>query len=178
MVGGLDVTATGYDVAVEPTALTIRAAAETAPTPTDLPTDLPTDGGLETARPPSDTASAATATATPGAEGEPGDDGQAGDEVLVTLGADPLESATWGTAEGGRSLAVDPTEWARHAGVAGLDATWAAVVAAQPDADTPGMRDQLECHALGAPDKATWNLEPWRPDVGLVEVALARCNPV
>jgi hypothetical protein len=39
------------------------------------------------------------------------------------------------------------------------------------------MRDQLACHALGAPDKATWNLEPWRPDVGLLLIMAAGCNP-
>ncbi len=39
------------------------------------------------------------------------------------------------------------------------------------------MHDQLTCHALGAPDKETWNLEPWRPDVGLLAVLAAACNP-
>jgi hypothetical protein len=34
------------------------------------------------------------------------------------------------------------------------------------------------CHAVGAPDKSTWNLEPWRPDVGLILTATAQCNPV
>ncbi|ROS76523.1 DUF2599 domain-containing protein [Cellulomonas sp. PhB143] len=97
--------------------------------------------------------------------------------ATVTLGADALVSATWGEAEGGRSLAVVPSDWARQAGAAGADAVWSAVVAAEPDADTPGMHDQLECHALGATDKASWNLEPWRPDVGFVDTALARCNP-
>ena len=31
--------------------------------------------------------------------------------------------------------------------------------------------------AIGAPDKATWNLEPWRPDVGLFAVLAGACNP-
>jgi hypothetical protein len=39
------------------------------------------------------------------------------------------------------------------------------------------MHDQLVCHGIGAPDKATWNLEPWRPDVGLLAVLAAGCNP-
>ncbi|MCB7135165.1 DUF2599 domain-containing protein [Cellulosimicrobium marinum] len=97
--------------------------------------------------------------------------------VTTTLGTDPLRSAEWGENEGGRSLAVDPTAWARSAGVAGRAVLWEALVAAEPEAGTPGMHDQLVCHALGAPDKATWNLEPWRPDVGLVAVVAARCNP-
>ncbi len=100
-----------------------------------------------------------------------------GGAVTTTLGTAALRNATGGDREGGLSLAVDPTAWARTAGVAGSDVLWAAVVTAEPDADLPGMRDQLVCHALGAPDKATWNLEPWRPDVGLVAVLAARCNP-
>ena len=51
------------------------------------------------------------------------------------------------------------------------------VVALAPDADTNGMNDQFLCHALGAADKATWNLEPWRPDVGEMATLAARCNP-
>ncbi|WP_414647956.1 DUF2599 domain-containing protein [Cellulomonas sp.] len=39
------------------------------------------------------------------------------------------------------------------------------------------MHDQFLCHALGAADKATWNLEPWRPDVGSMATLMARCNP-
>ncbi|WP_435738316.1 DUF2599 domain-containing protein [Cellulosimicrobium sp. PMB13] len=97
--------------------------------------------------------------------------------VTTTLGTDALRTTSWGEREGGRSLAVDPTGWARAGGTAAQDVLWAALVAAEPEADTPGMHDQLVCHALGAPDKATWNLEPWRPDVGLVAVVAARCNP-
>ena len=46
-----------------------------------------------------------------------------------------------------------------------------------PDMLSPTMRAQLECHQLGAPDKETWNLEPWRPDVSAVDMIAARCNP-
>ncbi|MBC7292192.1 MAG: DUF2599 domain-containing protein, partial [Actinotalea sp.] len=59
-------------------------------------------------------------------------------------------------------------------------AVWSALgrrTALGTDATGPGMRDQLECHALGAPDKESWNLEPWRPDVGLLATLAARCNP-
>ena len=40
------------------------------------------------------------------------------------------------------------------------------------------MYDQLACHAVGAPDKAAWNLVPWRPDVGTVAAFAAACNPL
>ncbi|WP_415297824.1 DUF2599 domain-containing protein [Cellulosimicrobium sp. SJTW-1] len=98
-------------------------------------------------------------------------------DVVVPLGTRAVRSTGWGEREGGRSLAVDPTAWARAAGQAGRELVWAQIVAAEPEADTPTMHDQLVCHAVGAPDKATWNLEPWRPDVGLLATMSARCNP-
>jgi hypothetical protein len=94
----------------------------------------------------------------------------------VDVGAHALEGAEWGQREGGRSLAVEPTAWARDAGQAGEVGTWTELVRAVPEADTQTMRDQLTCHVLGAPDKATWNLEPWRPDVGLLMTLAASCN--
>ncbi|WP_298459306.1 DUF2599 domain-containing protein [uncultured Cellulomonas sp.] len=97
--------------------------------------------------------------------------------VTVRVGSVALLGTDWGDREGGRSLAVEPSGWARSAGLAGEVAVWAELVAAEPDADTPVMHDQLVCHTVGAPDKPTWNLEPWRPDVGLLEVMLAGCNP-
>ncbi|OCI30663.1 DUF2599 domain-containing protein [Oerskovia enterophila] len=101
------------------------------------------------------------------------------DDVTVTtwLGAQGVRSATWGNREGGRSLAVDPTPWARQSGLVGEETAWAQLVASEPEADSSTMRDQFDCHALGATDKKTWNLEPWRPDVGFLATAAARCNP-
>jgi hypothetical protein len=104
-------------------------------------------------------------------------DGAAAWDVVVSLGTQAVRSTDWGEREGGRSLAVDPTAWARAAGRAGQELVWAQLVAAEPEADIPTMHDQLVCHAVGAPDKATWNLEPWRPDVGLLATMAARCNP-
>jgi len=98
--------------------------------------------------------------------------------VTFVVGTRAIESATWGENEGGRSLAVDPTDWARRAGEAGLDLIRTQLVAAEPEADSTTMEHQLVCHAVGAPDKNTWNLEPWRPDVGLILTATAHCNPV
>lgn len=91
------------------------------------------------------------------------------DQALLGLG--------WGEREGGRSLAVSPTDWARTGSEAALALTWAQIVAAEPEADVATMYDQLACHMIGAPDKETWNLEPWRPDVGPVAVVAALCNP-
>ncbi|MEU2202701.1 DUF2599 domain-containing protein [Isoptericola sp. NPDC019482] len=98
-------------------------------------------------------------------------------DITTALGTSAVASTDWGDREGGRSLAVVPTDWAREAGQAGTDLAWAELVAADPEVDTATMHDQLECHAIGAPDKDSWNLEPWRPDVGLVATMAARCNP-
>jgi hypothetical protein len=100
-----------------------------------------------------------------------------GDVLLTSIGAGTLRSATWGTHDGGRSLAVDPNSWARAAGQAGAAATWSALIRQEPTADTSGMHDQLICHSIGAATKPTWDLEPWRPDVGLIATIAARCNP-
>lgn len=103
--------------------------------------------------------------------------GAPGDPVELSFGLLAVEEATWGQNEGGRSLAVVPTPWARGAGLAGAELAWWHVEWFAPDEATPGMRDQLVCHAVGAPDKASWNLEPWRPDVGPALTLLAECNP-
>jgi hypothetical protein len=97
--------------------------------------------------------------------------------VVVWFGRTALAGATWGEREGGRSLAVVPTPWARAAGEAGTAMVWRALGDLGPEAVGPGMWEQLACHAIGAPDKESWNLEPWRPDVGLLETLLAECNP-
>ena len=53
----------------------------------------------------------------------------------------------------------------------------AQLAAAEPEAATATMLAQLECHALGAPDKDSWNLEPWRPEVSEQDMVSAGCNP-
>lgn len=88
-----------------------------------------------------------------------------------------VQDAVWGHAEGGRSLAVTPSAWARAYSRAATAGLWSQLVAREPDANTPTMQAQLECHQLGAPTKDTWNLEPWRPDVSAVDMIAARCNP-
>jgi len=84
---------------------------------------------------------------------------------------------SWGDREGGRSLAVTPADWARAGGLAADTLVWAQLSAAEPDARTATMHAQLSCHQLGARDKDTWNLEPWRPHVDAFELVAARCNP-
>lgn len=97
--------------------------------------------------------------------------------VTLRFSASAIVSATWGEAEEGRSLAVVPTDWLRAGSQAAQEVGWSQLVANDAEVDTSTMRDQYDCHALGARDKASWNLEPWRPDVGVFEVLAARCNP-
>ncbi|GEM_PF-541850 len=134
-------------------------------------------GPDETSSLPQTPADDAGGTGATDAAGATGAEPPAAWDVVVTLATQAVRSTDWGEREGGRSLAVDATAWARAAGRAGQELVWAQVVAAEPEADTPTMHDQLVCHAVGAPDKATWNLERWRPDVGLLATMAARCNP-
>lgn len=97
--------------------------------------------------------------------------------VTVHLGTTVVAGTEWGNREGGESLAVTPSAWGRVSGQTGVAFGWADVVRREPAADTPVMEKQFRCHQLGAPDKATWNLEPWRPDVSYLDYLLARCNP-
>lgn len=98
--------------------------------------------------------------------------------VTLTVAPRAVESATWADdVEGGRSLQVDPTTFGRSGSAAALEAVRAELVASGPDATTTVMDHQLRCHALGAPGKETWNLEPWRPEVDYLAYLLARCNP-
>ncbi|GAB3158919.1 hypothetical protein GCM10027059_04420 [Myceligenerans halotolerans] len=123
---------------------------------------------------------AVVAALTPEAGGGPaGANASPSRGTALVLGADALGSATWAQreGEGGLSLAVVPEAWVRSGGQAALDLLTAQLAAAEPEADSDTMRDQLACHHLGAPDKASWNLEPWRPDVGMFGTIAARCNP-
>ena len=91
-----------------------------------------------------------------------------------------IASATWVSLPSGRSLRVRPTA-AGRATPSGETQAWAEVRALAPDADSAGMEAQFACHwdyaRVVAPDKATWNLEPWRPVVSADEMVRTRCNP-
>ncbi len=87
-----------------------------------------------------------------------------------------ITSAVWRDRAGVRSLRVTPT-WVTRGWSGGADAVWAALRATRPDADTPGMREQLACHVQFAPMKPAWFLEPARPAVGYAATVAAACNP-
>lgn len=111
----------------------------------------------------------------PDAAADPG----SGDHVYV----DHVEWAKWGDLS---SLRVYPTDAARAlthqpGSAAQADQAWAEVLSLSPDADLPGMREQFLCHwtfaELAEPGKASWNLEPWRPEVAPEVMLASGCNP-
>lgn len=93
-----------------------------------------------------------------------------------------VASASWVSTEVGPSLQVVPTEAGRRvSGASAADLAWREVLALRPDADTPGMRAQFDCHwrfaRLVEPNKPSWNLEPDRPVVSDEQMVATRCNP-
>lgn len=101
----------------------------------------------------------------------------AASQLVLWWSASTVAGTSWGDREGGRSLAVSPTAWARRGGLAAEEGLRVQLPTLEPEAASSSMLDQLSCHLLGAPDKETWNLEPWRPDVSGLDMLLAQCNP-
>ena len=93
-----------------------------------------------------------------------------------------IAAATWADSDYGVTLEVAPTDSGRRAWGAGdAEAAWQEVLRLAPDADTPGMWEQFDCHWTWArllePDKPTWNVEPWRPVVSPERMLAEGCNP-
>lgn len=93
-----------------------------------------------------------------------------------------IDHLEWTENADGARLLVHPTRAGRDTTFPGADLrAWREVVRADPAADTPGMWDQFRCHwdwaRLIAPEKPSWNLEPWRPPVGYDATVDAACNP-
>lgn len=80
------------------------------------------------------------------------------------------------------TLKIAPTPAGREAwGADDSAAAWQEVLRLHPDADTPGMWEQFDCHWTWArllePNKPTWNVEPWRPVVASDQMLVEGCNP-
>lgn len=93
-----------------------------------------------------------------------------------------ISTAQWINRSDGISLAVTPSDCARdnlpaadHAfAVDELFDRWASD---SRFTNPKGMRDQFLCHLKNAPGEAQWNLEPWRPNVGIAKTEASYCNP-
>ena len=89
-----------------------------------------------------------------------------------------IRSVTVVTYDEGIAYHVRPTRAGRLAIGEDLDLAWVeAVNKGVPDKS--GLRQQFMCHPLSivARAKSSWDLETWRPSVGLVRTMLNGCNP-
>lgn len=103
------------------------------------------------------------------------------------LWRDLIHSATWTYHTGyGWTLKVTPTDWQRFwSGVAPAYAGWNELYSKYRNrglnTNLGSMENQYVCHVLIvntiAPNKATWDLDEWRPNVGLTDTINHKCNP-
>ncbi|MGK2317328.1 DUF2599 domain-containing protein [Gordonia rhizosphera] len=99
-----------------------------------------------------------------------------------TLPPPYVDHVDWVQTSLGPSLQIHPTPSGRRTeNPQGAQIAWTEVLRLAPDADTPGMRAQFDCHWDFAravePDKPSWNIEPWRPVVTDDVMIATRCNP-
>lgn len=102
-------------------------------------------------------------------------------------GIDLIDHASWSWYEPGWTLKVTPTGWARAfpgsrwVGIYDWDELYTKYRYAGLNTNLDGMRDQLICHqeyvAIRTPNKETWNLDEWRPDLSYWDTVLSNCNP-
>lgn len=105
------------------------------------------------------------------------------------FGKDLIKSAAWTESEDGWTLEVTPTNWARKfaGGYLPGAAGWDELLEKYRDdgrgitINLDGLRDQYICHqqvvAIVEPEKPTWNIDEWRPDVSYLQTVNERCNP-
>ena len=104
------------------------------------------------------------------------------DPVPAPPYVDHVQWAKWADLS---TLRVYPTESGRQASLvattSAFDEAWAEVLTLSPEANSPGMKHQFQCHwefaELAQPGKVSWNLEPWRNEVSDQVMADAHCNP-
>ncbi len=90
-----------------------------------------------------------------------------------------VASARWIMLPEGKRLIVRPTTCGRRTAGRSPRAAFAEAIR-RGGGGAPDYRSlywQFVCHVQYANDKPTWDLEAWRPDVGLAGTVAAQCNP-
>ncbi len=89
-----------------------------------------------------------------------------------------IASVTTSIENGTTRYHVRPTRAGRAALGDQIDVAWDQTVA-KGVPDRAGLRQQFKCHPLSfvARGKRSWDLESWRPTVGLKQTMLELCNP-
>ncbi|WP_422934898.1 DUF2599 domain-containing protein [Sinomonas sp. P47F7] len=106
------------------------------------------------------------------------------------FGIDLIDHAYWKFEVDGWVFKVFPAWWARSnaysshsylVGAFGWDELYSKYASAGLNTNLNGMRDQYICHQVVVgvrdPNKESWNLDEWRPDVGWWETVNSYCNP-
>lgn len=93
-----------------------------------------------------------------------------------------FSSGSWVNRENGICLSLAHTGWAYTGCPTGLITwSWNTVVnkfsSSSHWTNEQGMAEQYQCHVNFATTKNPWNLEPWRPAVGVFETIEKECNP-
>ena len=90
-----------------------------------------------------------------------------------------ISSARWISLPEGKRLIVRPTGCGRRTALRSPKPAFAEAIrrGGRGAPDYWSMYWQFLCHAQYANSKPTWDLEAWRPDVGLAGTIAAGCNP-
>ncbi|GEM_PF-5496734 len=103
-----------------------------------------------------------------------------GTVVAALIAHTAVESARWVQEAEGPRVFITPSQWARSGSALVQQYGWDTVVRDVPEVlewPKASLENQFKCHALGALDKETWNLETWYAQATLLELIAARCNP-
>ncbi|GIG41719.1 DUF2599 domain-containing protein [Cellulomonas phragmiteti] len=106
------------------------------------------------------------------------------DDAVYPVVADPwlgialIKSVVKTSSTQGTIYKVTPTAYGRVATELALWATWTESVS-KGVPNRQNLQEQLICHPMSyvARVKSTWNLDTWRPTVGLAKTIAASCNP-
>lgn len=107
-------------------------------------------------------------------------DGHSDAQLTTYAGAVLVKSVKKSSEKGKPRYLITPTKVGRATPSAIHAKTgWAQAKRKGVDRPTKGLFEQYVCHPMSqvARVKSTWNIESWRPTVGMARTVAARCNP-